>query len=363
MPTYEVELQLQPNRSSQTPPCLPTFNKTMSSLPLLTRIKYLLIVLAIKVVLQFLRLKSRLFPKPGTPKPTYAKYYPATGSLKHHVFIPSSYKPGDPALPLYIDIHGGGFIIGRPADDDAANSVLAHKYGICVVSLNYRKAPRHPFPAAVYDTAAGIAAVLDDPELPVDKSRVAVGGYSAGGNLALTATQLNGLSHRLKAAVACYPVTDPTRPLEKRQETAKQSPGRPGFPAAITMAFRWAYTSGSANSTDPLLAPLYAKKEDVPQKVYLLGCEYDQLLTEAEELANRLATEQVAGKTRVPLSDGRVGWTCGNIAWEQIQGVEHGFNLRPEETDEQVRKVWDQRTDELYANIAEWLFKEVYSGQ
>jgi acetyl esterase/lipase len=137
-----------------------------------------------------------------------------------YVWIPSSYKlSSSHPLPLLIDIHGGGFCFGHPAADDSDNSILCHKYGICIVSINYRKAPGYPFPIPVHDAAALIDAVLNDAELPVDKSKVAVCGYSTGGNLSLTATQLCGLNKRVKGVVAFYPPTVAKRSLETANPT------------------------------------------------------------------------------------------------------------------------------------------------
>jgi poly(3-hydroxybutyrate) depolymerase len=63
------------------------------------------------------------------------------------------------------------------------NERFASMHNVLVIELNYRKAPAHPFPTALYDLEALMLAVFDDESLPIDKGRIAVGGFSAGGNL------------------------------------------------------------------------------------------------------------------------------------------------------------------------------------
>lgn len=316
-----------------------------------------------KALIRIFALIRRIRPPPPEQRPTYAKYYPARPELVNHVWIPSSYKAGSsPLLPLLIDIHGGGFSIGHPTIDDSDNAILCHKHGICVVSINYRKAPGNPFPIPVQDAAALIQAVLDDPDLPVDKTKVAVAGYSAGGTLSLTATQLNGLANRIKGVVAYYPATEPGRELQKRINSSVPPPARQDILITFSPGFNWAYIPSGQNLHDPLLAPLYADRAALPQKLFIIGCEYDLLCTEAREMAERLAEAEGSTATKKDLGQGRTGWQCGSITWEELKGVEHGFNHRKiYELNEELRKLWESKTAEMHAHVAEWLFREVYS--
>lgn len=100
-------------------------------------------------------------------------------------------KPnGDRKRPLHIDIHGGGFIGGIPEEDVPFCTDLAKTTGAVVVSVTYRLAPRHPFPAAHDDVADALAWLVENgaSEFEVDTRIVTVSGFSAGGNLALGAT-------------------------------------------------------------------------------------------------------------------------------------------------------------------------------
>ena len=243
------------------------------------------------------------------------------------------------------------------------NFILA-SYGICVVSIGYRLAPANKFPGPVYDIAALITAVLDDPDLPIDRNKVAIAGYSAGGNLALTAPQLNDLHTRIKGVVAYYPVTDTGRKMEVRMRTAVSPPGRKDILLNMSPMFHWAYFPKNVDVTDPLLAPLRAARDKICEKVYVIGVEYDLLCGEAEETAEAYAlADRDAGAVtghRVELGEGRVGWREGNITWEKLLGLEHAFNQRMDLVRGARKKMWMAKTIEMHKNVAEWLFREVF---
>ena len=101
------------------------------------------------------------------------------------------YRPSVLAAPAAILwMHGGGFVIGRPEVDDPRASGYAAALGVPVVSVRYRLAPEHPFPAALHDVQAGWDWVQRHADrLGVDPARVAVGGDSAGGGLAAALAQ------------------------------------------------------------------------------------------------------------------------------------------------------------------------------
>jgi acetyl esterase/lipase len=103
------------------------------------------------------------------------------------------YRPEQAAAPApgLLWIHGGGFFIGSPEQDDAFSVALAQEMGIVVVSVDYRLAPKHPFPAPLEDCYAALGWVHGHPlALGIDPDRIAIGGSSAGGGLAATLAQL-----------------------------------------------------------------------------------------------------------------------------------------------------------------------------
>ena len=189
-------------------------------------------------------------------------------------------------------------------------------------------------------------------------------GYSAGGNLTLTAPQLNGLHKRNKGVVAIYPVADLSRTLKTRMETATPPVGREDILISLSPAFNWAYLPTNQDLQDPLLSPIFAPREVFPQKLYVIGCEYDLLFAEGKDFAIKLAELDGGGvaSAKQELGSGRIGWKSNSVTWEELKGLEHGFNSRyATEANKERSELWKKRTEEMHARIAEWLFKEVYN--
>lgn len=330
----------------------------LAPLPFSSRINAGIRLWAFKIIVKLI-INVVFFLKRSPPDklPTYIKVYPVRTQQKNRVFIPSSYKAGGKLLPLYIDIHGGGFALCDPRTDDDYCSYMAQKHGICVVSIGYRRAPRFPFPTPDQDIAALTQAVLDDPELPCDKSRVAIGGFSAGGKLSFTACQINGLGQRLAAVVAYYPVIDFTRSGERKLKHRPVTP-KPDSLLKSGNWFEWGYIPQGLNRMDPLLSPIFAKREDLPPNICMIGCEYDLLREEAEDMANMIAEKEVGEKTSLKVGE---GWEKGNVRWEKILGEEHGFNQKMKFFDQAAEKARIQRSHEMYDDVAKWLFRKVYA--
>ncbi|MGZ4683625.1 MAG: alpha/beta hydrolase [Acidimicrobiales bacterium] len=123
------------------------------------------------------------------------------------------YRPAQPTGAILIWYHGGGWVIGDLETADPTARKLANRTGALVVSVDYRLAPEHPYPAAVDDAWAALQWVAErGADLGGDPSRLAVGGDSAGGNLAAIvsvrarAAGLEGLRHQLLV----YPAVDLT---------------------------------------------------------------------------------------------------------------------------------------------------------
>jgi len=125
------------------------------------------------------------------------------------------YRPSDaPSLPLLVFFHGGGFTIGSLRSHDAVCRYLCMEAGCLVLSVDYRLGPEHRFPAAVEDAWTATRWALENAAaLGADPRRVAVGGDSAGGNLAAVASlqaREAGLKH-LVFQLLIYPATDMSR--------------------------------------------------------------------------------------------------------------------------------------------------------
>jgi acetyl esterase len=126
------------------------------------------------------------------------------------VFWPAGLARG--AAPGLLYLHGGGFVIGSVETHARAAALLAEAAGCAVISLDYRLAPEHPFPAGLQDCLGALRQLLDGAEgYGLDPARIAVGGDSAGGNLsALVALATRGDQRRPCAQLLIYPATDLT---------------------------------------------------------------------------------------------------------------------------------------------------------
>lgn len=102
------------------------------------------------------------------------------GSIRIRVHLPPA--TASTPYPAVLWIHGGGFVIGSPTQDDAVCQVFAQKLGVLVAAVSYRRAPEHPFPAALHDCHDGLEWLAERGD--VDATRIAIGGASAGGGLA-----------------------------------------------------------------------------------------------------------------------------------------------------------------------------------
>jgi acetyl esterase/lipase len=128
--------------------------------------------------------------------------------LRLRVYKPKSVNAPTPVL---VWIHGGGYLIGRPEQDDYSCAQYVHELGITVVSVDYRLAPKHPFPAGLddcYSTLKWLAS--HSQQLGIDSKRIAIGGKSAGGGLAAALAQLAQDRKEIELAfqLLIYPMLD-----------------------------------------------------------------------------------------------------------------------------------------------------------
>lgn len=132
-----------------------------------------------------------------------------SGPIAARLYIPSSRLGADP-VPTLLFIHGGGHGLGDLDSHDGACRHLAERSGVQVLAIDYRLAPEHPFPAAVEDCFAAYQWMAKNADaINADPRRLAVGGDSAGGNLAAsTAIQAAEVGLPMAFQLLIYPVTD-----------------------------------------------------------------------------------------------------------------------------------------------------------
>jgi acetyl esterase len=192
---------------------------------------------------------------------------------------------------LLVFIHGGGWIVGDLDSHDATCRVLAEKAGVRVLSLDYRLAPEHPFPAAYDDCMAAYRwVVANASELGADPTRLAVGGDSAGGNLA-AAVALQAAEEGLPLAfqLLIYPATDGTAVSASRKRF-----GTGFFLTAATMD-RAAedYAPTPEQQLHPRFKVLAAEIPAGLAPAYLCTAGFDPLRDEGEAYADKLAAAGV----------------------------------------------------------------------
>ena len=205
-----------------------------------------------------------------------------------------------------------------PLVDDPFCSSFAHDNKVIVISLDYPKAPSHPYPAAVLALTDLIKAVLEDETLPFDKNKVAIGGFSAGANLSIAVTQNESIRDKIGAVVAYYPPTDfVTKGPDKMETRPIHAPPDP-LENSVAL-FDYGYTSAGQDLRDPLLSVRFAERDRLPPKLCIIGCEFDLLCREAELLAEKMAS---VGSGERKGSD--ILWEKNGVRWEKIVGELHG---------------------------------------
>jgi acetyl esterase len=190
--------------------------------------------------------------------------------------------------PLLVYFHGGGWVQGSVATHDASCRLLAHLSGVRVLSVDYRLAPEHPYPAAVEDAVAAYAwAAGHGDRLGADPSRLAVGGDSAGGNLAAVVALTARDDERLPDAafqLLLYPVTDVTAKTESYAHFCD------GY-LLTESGMDWfisKYLPDPARRAEPQASPLHAPQLAGLPPAYVATCIPDVLRDEGEAYAARL---------------------------------------------------------------------------
>lgn len=202
------------------------------------------------------------------------------------------YSPENP-IGVAIAFHGGGWIVGSIEAFDATCRYLARDSGVAVVSVGYRLAPEHPFPAAVDDAWAATQWVAKNGHsLGVPTDRLIVLGESAGGNLAavvaLMARDAGGPEILLQALV--YPVIDARMIAKSLDEYAE------GFLLSkrdIAYIYRQYGIGKRVDTEDWRLSPLLAASHTGVAPAFLISAECDPLRDDAKAYAQRLQEEGV----------------------------------------------------------------------
>ncbi|OKL59654.1 hypothetical protein UA08_05128 [Talaromyces atroroseus] len=271
---------------------------------------------------------------PRAPRPSFVRRIPFTTrgrNVNLYFYCPQSYwnyrksrrsspsPASDQPFPVVVNFHGGGFTLGTATDDSYWAKCVMQETNAVFVSVEYRLAPENPFPAAVDD---GVEALLylasHAGELGIDASRIALTGFSSGGNLAITVPlrlrdrikneassdivnmvePLDSTQHlianqgnlNIVATFAWYPLLDFVASREHRRATSV-IPGKT-MPAFFTNLFDESYLPNHELRSSPFASPEHAPddmlNEALPADIFLYTCEWDMLLHEGQRFVRRL---------------------------------------------------------------------------
>ena len=210
----------------------------------------------------------------------------AEGPLRARLYVPRE-RAEDESSPMLVFFHGGGFVIGGFATHDAPCRTLAVHGGVRVVSVEYRLAPEHPFPAAPADCLAAFNDIVARAgELGADPERIAIGGDSAGGALsAVTSLQARDAGGPLPAfQLLIYPVADMS------EKSRSYHLFKDGF-FLTEQQMDWYgshYLPSGVDHTDPLVSPLLAPSLEGLPPAHVVTAGFDPLRDEGEAYAERL---------------------------------------------------------------------------
>ena len=207
------------------------------------------------------------------------------------------YRPTPEAgpQPVLLWFHGGGWVLGSIDGSDRTCRDLAVQAGVVVVSVGYRLAPEHPYPSGVDDCFAALVWVVTAAgDLGVDPTRVAVGGDSAGANLAavvaLAARDRGGPAVHFQLLV--YPITDALMTYPSVRHNGQ------GY-LLTDDSMKWfveLYLGDHGDPKDPLVSPIYADDLSGLPPALVITAEFDPLRDEGEAYGARLQQGHVAAK-------------------------------------------------------------------
>jgi acetyl esterase/lipase len=315
---------------------------------------------------------------PSPPEPTFTRQIPSTlsklpGTIGLSFYTPAGYKLAStrprpmravtapastvattPApYPVVVNFHGGGFTLGHSTDDARWCAAVTSQLNAVVISVDYRLAPEFPFPTAVED-GTDVLLWLEQHAgaYNLDISRVALSGFSAGGNMCFSVPlrlhyerSLHNKTRtlRLVAIAAFYPSTDFTATREDRRATNLRPDKE--LPRVFTELFdaSYLYPPKEVALYSPFLSPAVAGDKDIlaalPREVMLVICEWDELRAEGERWGERLKG-------------------LGVKVWKEVvMGVAHGWDKTP-------NPVWeDQKARGVYIRVCAELGRVFYGDE
>jgi acetyl esterase len=218
---------------------------------------------------------------------------------------------GAAPMGALVYFHGGGWVVGDIESHDVLCRSLANGAGCVVVSVDYRLAPEHKFPAAPEDSYAATRWIAENgAALGIDAKRIAVGGDSAGGNLAAVVAQMarDRGGPQIKFQLLVYPATDWLHETASQREFTED-----GYilSRADMVWFYDHYMNADSDRANPYFSPACARSLAGLPPAYVMTCDVDPLRDEGEAYAEGLRKAGVTVKSK------------------RYPGVCHGFLMMP----------------------------------
>ncbi|MFN2536535.1 MAG: alpha/beta hydrolase [Mycobacteriales bacterium] len=221
------------------------------------------------------KIRAMYIPAPLGQGVTVEQVVDACGrQIPVRIFMPRATK----VQGVYFDIPGGGFYLGPTADADSRNSALAESLGIAVVSVEYRLAPEHPWPAAPDDCETVARWLIDQAEAGFGSTNLAIGGSSAGATLAMTTLlrlRDRGQGNAFAGAVLQFGTYDLSGQTAAGRKIADEY-------------FLEAYVGHLADRTLPDVSPIFGDVRGLPPTLLMVGA-LDVLLEDNVAMAARLS--------------------------------------------------------------------------
>jgi acetyl esterase len=209
------------------------------------------------------------------------------GSIPCRLYRPSAQTD----LGLLVFFHGGGWVIGDLNSHDGVCRSLANKSGHAVLAVDYRLAPEHKFPAAFDDCAEALKWAYDNAlALGIDNTRMAVGGDSAGGNLAAAVALTEVVP--LKFQMLIYPAVD----MSMESPSINENANAPILTKSVMAWFVNHYMNSDSDRTNINASPMLASDEQLKRMppAIVITAQYDPLRDEGEAYGRRLVENGVS---------------------------------------------------------------------
>lgn len=269
------------------------------------------------------------WPWPDYPVVTQEKWIPSVDGLLTRVIISRPEGTLGKCLPALVHFHGGGYIRGRADYDERFCRRIVHDVGCVTVNVNYHLAPEYRFPVQPEECGAVLQWVLSHAsELGIDETKVAVGGHSAGGNLATVACLI---ALERKGRLPCCQIID-YGPMSLAGPAPFEGFG-PNLELPVERRaayFNTSYLNGPEELNDWRVSPLCATFLEGMPPALIITAGKDPLTAGAEQYAARLRE------------------TGCQVRYSRYEQCAHGFTVMPGlGTDDEIEQAWTEMCEYL----------------